>query len=147
FTVESLRLAWGREGFARARVARRLSGIHPEWNHLGAEKIDQILAQAGGDWTSKALPAYEETFQRTTAGVGYKKWLAQHPDLMDAIAEQTLQQLAVQPLISVVMPVYNPHPEYLAACLESIQQQSYTNWELCIADDASTDPGVKEVLE
>lgn len=147
FTVESLRLAWGREGFARARVARRLSGIHPEWNHLGAGQIDQVLAQAGAGWVNKALPAYEETFQRTTAGAGYKKWLALHPDLMDAIAGQTLQQLAVRPLISVVMPVYNPNPEHLAACLESIQQQSYGNWELCVADDASTTPGVKEVLE
>lgn len=146
FMVESLRLAWGREGFARARVARRLSGIHPEWNHLGAEKIDEVLAKAGAGWVDKALPAYEETFQRTTAGAGYKKWLAQHPDLMDAIADQTLRQLAVQPLISVVMPVYNPNPEHLAACIGSVQQQSYGNWELCIADDASTDPVVAEVL-
>lgn len=147
FTVESLRLAWGRDGFARARVARRLSGIHPEWNHLGAGQIDKVLAQAGAGWVSKALPAYEETFQRTTAGAGYKKWLAQHPDLMNAIAGQTLEQLAVRPLISVVMPVYNPSLEHLAACLESIKQQSYPNWELCIADDASTVPGVKDVLE
>lgn len=147
FRIEAFRLAWGRTGFARARVARRLSGIHPEWNHLGADRIDRVLRQAGRGWVGKALSAYEETFQRTTAGAGYKKWREQHPDLVATAARQTLLHLSTQPMISIVMPVYNPNLEHLAACLESVRQQSYPHWQLCIADDASTDPGVKRVLE
>lgn len=42
------------------------------------------------------------------------------------------------PLISIVMPVRNAQP-YLAACLESILKQSYTNYELIAIDDHSTD--------
>ncbi|MDX6575507.1 MAG: hypothetical protein QOE96_1460 [Blastocatellia bacterium] len=48
------------------------------------------------------------------------------------------------PAISVVMPVYNGLP-YLSASIESIVQQSFTDFELIILDDGSTD-GSAEVL-
>ena len=48
--------------------------------------------------------------------------------------------------LSVVVPVYNPPPEYLVDCLSSVLAQSYPHWELCIADDASPDPRIKRLL-
>ncbi len=42
------------------------------------------------------------------------------------------------PLISIIMPVYNALP-YLEECLNSILNQSYTNWELLAIDDQSSD--------
>lgn len=44
------------------------------------------------------------------------------------------------------MPVYNVEEKWLRRCIDSILIQDYTNWELCMADDASTDPKVKELL-
>lgn len=41
-------------------------------------------------------------------------------------------------LISVIVPVYNVE-QYLAACIQSILQQSYAHWELILVDDGSTD--------
>lgn len=38
---------------------------------------------------------------------------------------------------SVVVPVYNPDIPYLDAMIQSVQAQSYDNWELCLADDLS----------
>lgn len=58
----------------------------------------------------------------------------------------TKDTLATGPLISVVMPVYNPPLNLLIEAVESIRQQSYKNWELCIADDASSDPLVWPTL-
>lgn len=52
-----------------------------------------------------------------------------------------------RPSFSVVMPVYNPPLELLKEAVRSIQAQSYTDWELCMADDASTDPNVWSTLE
>lgn len=48
---------------------------------------------------------------------------------------------------SILMPVYNPRPEHLTAALDSVIAQDYPHWELCIADDASTDVVVTTILE
>lgn len=41
-------------------------------------------------------------------------------------------------LISVILPVYNT-ARYLPRCIESILHQTYTNFELLLVDDGSTD--------
>lgn len=48
------------------------------------------------------------------------------------------QENNAQPLISVIVPVYNGR-NYLRGCVESIQKQTYTNIEIIIIDDGSTD--------
>ncbi len=55
--------------------------------------------------------------------------------------------LSYKPLISIIMPVYNIDEVYLRAAIESVRKQFYSNWELCIADDGSTKPNVRKVLE
>lgn len=57
------------------------------------------------------------------------------------------QNFEYQPKISVVVPVYNPPIQLLQEAIESVIDQVYSNWELCIADDNSTDPGVKSLLQ
>ena len=47
---------------------------------------------------------------------------------------------------SILMPVYNPRLDLLDEAIQSVRDQTYTNWELCIADDASSLPGVKDVV-
>ncbi|MEG5173897.1 glycosyltransferase [Microcoleus sp. B3-D7] len=51
------------------------------------------------------------------------------------------------PKISVVMPVYNPQIDFLESAIDSVINQVYPNWELCIADDCSTDFTVAENLK
>ena len=58
-----------------------------------------------------------------------------------------VESLPYQPLISVVIPVYNVSEKHLTECIESVIGQTYGNWELCLADDASTWDCVKPVLK
>lgn len=52
-----------------------------------------------------------------------------------------------RPLISVVMPVYDTEKSDLQAAIASVKAQIYPDWELCIADDASTNPYILEILQ
>ena len=52
-----------------------------------------------------------------------------------------------QPLISIIVPVFNPQEKYLRAALESVINQTYQHWELCLADDASTQPHVQLIFK
>lgn len=55
-------------------------------------------------------------------------------------------ELPAKPLISIVVPVYNPTPAQLENCIRSVVRQSYPHWQLCLADDASTKSHVREIL-
>ncbi|MGS2977359.1 glycosyltransferase, partial [Escherichia coli] len=81
--------------------------------------------------------------------VDYEEWIetVETPSLPDKAEVATiLAKLATPPVISVVMPVYNPVEIYLRACLDSVIAQSYPYWELCIADDKSPKEHVQRVL-
>lgn len=47
---------------------------------------------------------------------------------------------------SVIMPVFNVDPQWISKAVESVEDQVYGNWELCIADDCSTEPATREFL-
>lgn len=51
------------------------------------------------------------------------------------------------PRISILMPVYNTPPDVLADAIQSVLDQSYDDWELCICDDSSTSIATISVLE
>lgn len=80
----------------------------------------------------------------------YQTWIK----LYDSLDAQAIERIRAEiasfekcPKISVVMPVYNAPLEFLKQAIESVQAQLYPHWELCIADDASTDAGVRSMLE
>lgn len=54
--------------------------------------------------------------------------------------------MGLLPLISVVMPVYNTEPRFLRRALDTVVEQLYPNWELCVADDASPNPQIRAIL-
>ena len=72
----------------------------------------------------------------------YAEWVRRYDTLTDERRVElhaSVKTLPVKPLISVVMPVYKTRPEWLIQAIESVRKQIYPHWELCIADDASTD--------
>ncbi|HYF96518.1 MAG TPA: glycosyltransferase family 2 protein [Patescibacteria group bacterium] len=79
----------------------------------------------------------------------YKRWFGQNFPNKKELQEQSKKQKLFnkQPLISILVPTYDTKPNHLRACIDSVFAQTYENWQLCIADDASTDDSVKEIIE
>lgn len=80
----------------------------------------------------------------------YARWIKNYDTLTAKGVNKIrtrIKQWNSPPLISVVLPTYNTPEKYLRAVLDSICQQYYPHWELCIADDASTKPHVRKVLD
>ncbi len=79
----------------------------------------------------------------------YQIWLNDHSLTIKDIEriKSEIAAMSHQPLISVLVPVYNTEERWLRRCIETVMDQFYPNWELCIADDASTATHVREVLK
>ena len=84
------------------------------------------------------------------AGISYIEWIAANDTLdnrqRDAICSE-IAKMTHPVVISIILPVYNTPEQWLRSCINSVMNQLYPHWELCIADDASTDPEVKSVLQ
>lgn len=85
--------------------------------------------------------SYKELIHKDEAKL-YLQWIQNNEKL-----EKTEENLSYNPLISIVMPTYNTDPKWLRKAIDSVLNQSYKNWELCIADDASTLVSTVELLK
>lgn len=79
----------------------------------------------------------------------YQDWVERY-DRFGAAQREVLAarlgRLSDPPLISIILPVYNTPDVLLRRAIGSVRDQVYANWELCIADDMSTDPSVATML-
>lgn len=80
---------------------------------------------------------YENTPQQKAKR--YKNWL----EKQDVII---VEELTIHPLISIVVPMYRTPENFLRQMVESVQNQSYENWQLCLAD-GSEDGSCTELLK
>lgn len=54
---------------------------------------------------------------------------------------------SLPPPVSIITPVFNTDPVWLLRAIESVRQQTWPRWELCLSDDGSTDPRTRAVLD
>ena len=71
----------------------------------------------------------------------YEMWIKNNEKVLE------YKTFEYNPLISIVIPHYNTNSQYLKECIESVLNQSYRNFELCIADDCSTNEESINILK
>lgn len=94
--------------------------------------------------------AFQVAQNRLLIQKNYSLWIQMYDKITeedrDKIKKHILM-LKYKPFFSIIMPVYNTPEKLLRKAIESVLNQLYPYWELCIADDASTEPHVRKVLE
>lgn len=121
-------------------------GLLRSWGLLA-----QVLLEKGWSGVRWRLGnAWALTDAKGTDGSrNYQEWIRRY-DTLDfqarELMERRIGEFEEHPLISVVMPVYNPPLDLLDQAIRSVRAQIYPHWELCIADDASPDASVGKLL-
>ena len=120
--------------------------------HLAALSV---LFKAGADFIRGGMPLLSHRLlgHETPARLSvkcYKRWIKKYDTLSSKDRRQIgarIKALPLKPLISVIMPVFNPQNRWLKRAIQSVQAQLYPFWELCLADDGSTEDNVRPLLE
>jgi SAM-dependent methyltransferase len=86
-------------------------------------------------------------WKRLNLGSSYELAVARFEPTSKNLAQMRAEsQNSKGPIFSIIMPTYKTDPLWLKQAIESVREQVYPYWELCIADDASDDPGVRSIL-
>ncbi len=91
------------------------------------------------------ISAIEDELKVTLNDV-YPEWFKQHQVTEEELEEQRQVKFDYEPKISVLVPTYNTPIDLLEEMIDSVRFQSYSNWELCIADGSITNQEVRDRL-
>lgn len=79
--------------------------------------------------------------------ISYEDWLKINLPTEEELNSQREYEFEYKPLISILIPTYKTPKHLLVETLNSVFNQTYSNWELCIADGASGEEYIKEMLD
>jgi len=110
------------------------------------ENLSEILLKQKEDLSKYLNENFDETLYWNKV---YLNWinLYESPKEKYGTLFNEINNWSTQPLISVVMPTYNSNELWLRKAIESVMNQIYPNWELCISDDCSKDTKIKDILQ
>ena len=77
---------------------------------------------------------------------GYQIWISENEPTLAELQDQTSKKFHFEPKISIITPTWNTPKKCLVEMIESVINQTYKNWELCIADGNSTSSDVLTTL-
>lgn len=91
-----------------------------EWKKIAKRLVKRIK--------QGSVPYFGNPFDK----YDYNEWLKNYETVEQPV------ELNYRPLISILIPTYNIGTKYLSQCLDSVLNQTYDHFEICIADDCST---------
>jgi O-antigen biosynthesis protein len=86
--------------------------------------------------------------RRPVAPTEYQEWLQRHRASTDDLdrMRQEARAFVIQPLVSIITPVYDTSVEWLTEAVESVLAQAYETWELLLIDDGSSAADLVDAL-
>ncbi|MGH8075356.1 MAG: glycosyltransferase family 2 protein [Lysobacter sp.] len=132
-------------------LLRMLAGTRepgPPWRRFLAAMVPFVRTLLDDGMTAAGELVYSRYMQPSTDD--YSTWVRNYDTLTPtdiSAMRDSVDPLADKPLVSILLPVYQPPDRWLRRCLDSVLAQVYPHWQLCIADDASPSPRVRNTLQ
>ena len=77
----------------------------------------------------------------------YDAWFRRNQITEKELEEQKKVNFSYSPKISIITPTFNTPKDLLIEMIESVREQSYSNWELCLADGSDVNNEAREILK
>ena len=127
----------------------KASGMRIQWGRL-IKKISPYTIKKGVLYLRHYGPKefwirLHERFEPEE--VPYGPWYEAYVPDVQTLEKQRAHTFSYAPKISLTVPAYRTPAAFLRQMLDSVQAQTYGNWELCIADGSPEDAAMLAILE
>jgi GT2 family glycosyltransferase len=126
---------------AKDRVIRHLEHAILEMTRSRAWRLVQVLRSVSRP--VRALRHIKFGPRPRTTGMSaadYARWIRQNEPTAEDLEKQRRESFPRRPKISIIVPTYNTPLRFLDAMVQSVVQQTYPDWELCVADASPGHP-------
>lgn len=126
-----------------------MAGSKIEWGRL-VKKLSPYTIQKGFRYLKHYGPKefwvrLKERFEPEE--IPYETWYRDYVPTAEELEKQRKRRWKYTPKISVVVPAYKTPEKFLRQMIESLREQTYENWELCIANGSPEDEAMAAVLK
>jgi GT2 family glycosyltransferase len=152
-SIEHLRFVRVTRGFALSRMLKKIAANDDAFRHMSVSEIKAWVRSEAVTTSTKysdvVYALYNEVFVKKLKPTDYEDWIERQERSHNTNNPGNVPDCHLEfcPLISVILPTYNSDDKFLRPCIQSVLQQGYPHWELCVGDDASTMSSVRETLE
>ena len=137
--------------FNEELIAKRASVAHKRMEKIRDLMNMETVRVAVDFWKEHGLRALVVKSRHKLAGLDndydYGEWYDLTKPTQEELAAQREAKLAFRPLLSVVIPAYKTPERYLREMLDSILEQTYDNWEVCLADGSPKGQSLERILK
>ncbi len=119
-----------------------MHGLRRRWRSRAMQPVNLPEAVQFRTPTAALVFDPQTGYVLAETSAGYTYIPPRAPEHLTRICEAMQRQTR----FSILVPVYNTPPDILQKMIDSVLAQWYTDWELVLADDASTDPLTRECL-
>lgn len=137
--------------FNEELIARRSSVAHKRLEKIRDLMNMETVRVALDFWKENGLKALIVKSKHKLQGLDndyeYSEWYELTRPSQEELDRQRQEKLPYEPLLSIAIPAYKTPERYLKEMLDSILDQTYSNWEVCIADGSPRGQSLERVLK
>ena len=126
--------------------------VHLQRAVVLSKKIEKYAKKGLKYWKNQGSAALVDKMvskvkTASTREIPYQKWIVRHLPGSKELERQRREKFEYQPKISIVVPLYKTPEKYLGQLVDTVKEQTYPNWELCLSDGSGENSPLTSFLK